>query len=177
MIRPIKDHKGDEVEVTHYTVYHGYAYQVECPHCGASEGENCVETTHRGPVAGAIRSPHQERAELAHEIVVGDDLRTDGGVDEDGDRRIHYRDICPDCGQVGESLGLAEIEAAESVCAHHRCDECGAEWYCPTGRSPEESNGNDLRTDGGRVDRCRECGTELGAGYLCDGCDTVEGWE
>jgi hypothetical protein len=21
---------------------------------------------------------------------------------------------------------------------------------------------------------CRECGTELGAGYLCDDCDTVE---
>lgn len=24
---------------------------------------------------------------------------------------------------------------------------------------------------------CRECGTYLGAGYLCDDCDTVEGWE
>jgi hypothetical protein len=27
-----------------------------------------------------------------------------------------------------------------------------------------------------RVDRCRECDVELGAGYLCDDCDTVEGW-
>ena len=24
---------------------------------------------------------------------------------------------------------------------------------------------------------CRECHKELGAGYLCDNCDTVEGWE
>jgi hypothetical protein len=24
---------------------------------------------------------------------------------------------------------------------------------------------------------CRECGKALGAGYLCDDCDTVEGWE
>ena len=24
------------------------------------------------------------------------------------------------------------------------------------------------------VDRCRECGVELGAGYLCDDCDRVE---
>jgi len=23
---------------------------------------------------------------------------------------------------------------------------------------------------------CRECDIELGAGYLCDDCDTVEGW-
>ena len=28
--------------------------------------------------------------------------------------------------------------------------------------------------DGGEVDRCRKCGTALGAGYLCDDCDTVE---
>ena len=25
-------------------------------------------------------------------------------------------------------------------------------------------------------DTCRECGCDLGAGYLCDDCDTVEGW-
>jgi len=25
--------------------------------------------------------------------------------------------------------------------------------------------------------KCRECGTDLGAGYLCDYCDTVEGWD
>lgn len=23
---------------------------------------------------------------------------------------------------------------------------------------------------------CRVCGVELGAGYLCDDCDIVEGW-
>lgn len=28
-----------------------------------------------------------------------------------------------------------------------------------------------------RSGECRECGRELGAGYLCDDCDTVEGWE
>lgn len=68
-MRPIKDHKGDVVETNEHTVYHGYAYQVECPHCGVPEGENCVETTHRGAVGGHIRSPHQERAELAREIL------------------------------------------------------------------------------------------------------------
>lgn len=26
------------------------------------------------------------------------------------------------------------------------------------------------------IDRCWECGAVLGAGYLCDDCDTVEGW-
>jgi hypothetical protein len=26
-------------------------------------------------------------------------------------------------------------------------------------------------------DRCRECGRRLGCGYLCDDCDTVEGWD
>ncbi len=25
-----------------------------------------------------------------------------------------------------------------------------------------------------RTDHCRECGVELGAGYLCDDCDRVE---
>lgn len=25
-----------------------------------------------------------------------------------------------------------------------------------------------------RVSQCRECGVELGAGYLCNRCDTVE---
>ena len=25
-------------------------------------------------------------------------------------------------------------------------------------------------------DECRECGKDLGAGYLCDDCDTVDGW-
>lgn len=24
---------------------------------------------------------------------------------------------------------------------------------------------------------CRECGIDLGAGYLCDDCDTVDGWD
>jgi len=26
------------------------------------------------------------------------------------------------------------------------------------------------------MNECRVCGTDLGAGYLCDDCDTVEGW-
>lgn len=26
-------------------------------------------------------------------------------------------------------------------------------------------------------DTCRECGINLGAGYLCDDCDEVEGWD
>jgi hypothetical protein len=26
-------------------------------------------------------------------------------------------------------------------------------------------------------DTCNKCGKWLGAGYLCDDCDTVEGWE
>jgi len=35
--------------------------------------------------------------------------------------------------------------------------------------------GERLGEQGEKVtDRCRECGRELGAGYLCDGCDTIE---
>ena len=26
------------------------------------------------------------------------------------------------------------------------------------------------------MSECRECGVELPVGYLCDDCDTVEGW-
>ncbi len=28
--------------------------------------------------------------------------------------------------------------------------------------------------EGNKESRCRECGEGLGAGYLCDDCDTVE---
>jgi len=34
-----------------------------------------------------------------------------------------------------------------------------------------------LGEQGQTIATCRECGTRLGAGYLCDDCDTVEGWE
>lgn len=63
-----KDHKGDEIPVSDTTVYSRYAYKVECPRCGVAEGDYCVETGREGPV-GAIRSPHQRRAELAREVL------------------------------------------------------------------------------------------------------------
>lgn len=62
-----KDHKGDLIPVNENTVWNRYAYRVECPHCGASEEDHCVQTGRDGPV-GDIRSPHQERAELAREV-------------------------------------------------------------------------------------------------------------
>ena len=40
-----------------------------------------------------------------------------------------------------------------------------------SGEAYDSSNGAD-----NKASECRECGTELGAGYLCDGCDTVDGW-
>jgi len=35
----------------------------------------------------------------------------------------------------------------------------------------------DVSNESGDTDHCRECGQGLGAGYLCDDCDTVEGWQ
>lgn len=32
----------------------------------------------------------------------------------------------------------------------------------------------DTRTERDDLDKCRECGIELGAGYLCDDCDTID---
>ena len=43
-----------------------------------------------------------------------------------------------------------------------------------------ENASGEARDDSSDTDNnpsvCRECGIDLGAGYLCDDCDTVEGW-
>lgn len=66
-----KDHKRKPIPVNDNTVWDRYAFRVECPHCGASEEDHCVQTGRDGPT-GDIRSPHQERAELAREIFADD---------------------------------------------------------------------------------------------------------
>lgn len=43
-------------------------YDIDCPNCGANEGEKCVETGPAGPINGAYRHAHQERRELAQEV-------------------------------------------------------------------------------------------------------------
>ena len=51
-----------------YVTYKIYAYSVDCPHCGALDGQACVETGSDGPIPGEVRSPHEERTDLAREI-------------------------------------------------------------------------------------------------------------
>lgn len=43
--------------------------------------------------------------------------------------------------------------------------------------SRTEDSMSDRPTTNHQEDRCRDCGTRLGAGYLCDDCDTVEVWD
>lgn len=91
-----------------------------------------------------------------------------------GDDELVYGGVCPVCGDEFFD-GFDDLDEDESydarVCIVEKYDEDGE------GSCLIHLEGDDLRTDGGRVDRCRGCGAELGAGYLCDGCDTVEGWE
>lgn len=58
-----------------------------------------------------------------------------------------------------EEARLAKIPGSAAYCRYH-CFGDGHAEDCPRGG-----------------DRCRECGVELGAGYLCDECDTVVGWD
>lgn len=80
-----------------------------------------------------------------------------------------------------ERCGEGEVSAKISLGANYDgsmksefeiCNDCVrslGEWF--------EDDG--LRADGSGepgVGCCRVCGKEVGAGYLCSDCDTVEGW-
>lgn len=104
----------------------------------------------------------------------------------------------PDCSHLNNSNSVLKHPRGAYPDDQTICAYC-AGTFDPAGSSRtgpwetlEEMDVDDLVTDGGSVqgdeeetgtqcvddtDRCHECGRDLGAGYLCDDCDRVEGWD
>lgn len=55
-------------------------------------------------------------------------------------------------------------------------DECGQCKRMGTEGYSEDQDWEPYRTCSNYEPECRDCGKALGAGYLCDDCDTVDGW-
>jgi len=94
-------------------------------------------------------------------------------------------DVCPECDSTDLYQRQPSIQATDHSDATYRCRTCHADIDEPRQRPRQQAGSQKglskrLRdADPEEVfggDECRECGTDLGAGYLCDDCDTVEGW-
>lgn len=76
--------------------------------------------------------------------------------------------VCPEC-QSDPGVATASLAPTQAVCPNEECPVVS--WRQDRRLSPEVWGSYlPAETDA----ECRDCGTSLGAGYLCDDCDDVE---
>ena len=87
-----------------------------------------------------------------------------------GGRKVYHTDVCRTVWQIDDKRYMTRRDA--EVWNYEKCTYCAGEF------TPEHGSGCATRSDllQHNPDECRECGRPLGAGYLCDDCDTVAGW-
>jgi len=94
-------------------------------------------------------------------------------------------EACPECNKSGSVH--RRVDPVDKPA--HYCGQCGADFEQPAERerqTPKRKSDTlptaisaDMKAqlkamrDSGQ---CQECGAELASGYLCDECDTVDGW-
>ena len=86
---------------------------------------------------------------------------------------------CPACDD--SSIVIIGQTSIANGTQRYRCTACGETFTDPHEReayaSRDARKGLAKELADYEPGTCRECGCDLGAGYLCDDCDTVEGWD
>jgi len=87
--------------------------------------------------------------------------------------KYHLRESCP-CleGSIHRPIDADAVERRDL----ELCGQCERLYTDKSDPYQASQDWSAYRSAADAPTECRECGTDLGAGYLCDDCDTAEGW-
>jgi len=94
-------------------------------------------------------------------------------------------EACPECDSASfQATKEDPVRGVTAAAETYYCTDCGHRFDEPAERKAKTNSHGlsgtsqalaDMDSDAPFTDaKCRECGVPLGAGYLCDDCDTVE---